>query len=199
MNAIVPGASFVRSAATCIAALLAWAGAVRAETHAIDPAKSNMTVRVYKTGLFSMFGHNHVISAPIAGGSVDSAAHQVEVKVNAAGLRVRDPNTPEKDRAAIQKTMLGPEVLDTEHNPEIVFKSTAVQAAGRGVWTVRGNLTLHGKSRPVTLQVRERNGHYAGSARVNQTDFGIQPVKVAGGAVRVKNEVRIDFDMQLVR
>src|SRR5690242_9230987 len=85
-----------------------------AEPHPIDTHKSVMTIRVFRTGVLSAFGHDHEISAPIAGGTVDVAAKRVELRANAASLRVRDPKASEKDRAEIQKTMLGPDVLDSE-------------------------------------------------------------------------------------
>ena len=173
--------------------------AARAESLPIDTAKSVMTVRVYKSGVLSAFGHDHEIAAPIAGGSVDVAAHRVELRVNAAALRVRDPKTSEKDRAEIQKTMLGSEVLDSERFTEIVFRSSAAEPAGEGAWQVRGELTLHGATKPVVVEVRESGGRYAGTARLRQSDFAIQPVKVAGGTVKVKDEVRIEFDIQLAR
>jgi len=168
----------------------------RAESRSIDTEKSTMTVRVYKSGMLSAFGHDHEIAAPIAG-KVDTSVHQVELRINAASLRVRDPKTSEKDRAEIQKTMLGPEVLDTERHSEIVFRSTSAEPAGEGGWQVRGELTLHGATKPVAVEVRENDGHYVGTARLKQSDFGIQPVKVAGGTVKVKDEVRIEFDIQL--
>ena len=169
------------------------------EARRIDTGKSTMTVHVYRAGALAVFGHDHEITAPIAGGGVDTAGRHVELRVNAAALRVRDPNASEKDRAEIQKTMLGPDVLDAEQHREILFKSTAVEKAGDG-WTVRGNLTLHGQTKTVAVEVREaQEGHYTGSARLRQTDFGIKPVKVAGGTVRVKDELRIDFDIQLAR
>src|SRR3954453_21336710 len=56
----------------------------------IDTAKSTMTVHAYKGGAFSVFGHDHEIAAPIAGGIVDTAGQRVELRVNAAALRVRD-------------------------------------------------------------------------------------------------------------
>ncbi len=55
-------------------------------------------------------------------------------------LRVIGKDDSEKDRAEVQKTMLGPEVLDSEHHQEIVFKSTGAESAGQGQWTLRGNL-----------------------------------------------------------
>ena len=86
-----------------------------------------MTVRVYRAGVFSAFGHDHQIAAPIAGGSADTAAHHVELHMDAGALRVRDAKGSEKDHNEIQKTMLGPDVLDVERYPKIVFRSTAVE------------------------------------------------------------------------
>jgi polyisoprenoid-binding protein YceI len=158
-----------------------------------------MTVHVHKAGVLSAFGHDHEIAAPIASGSVDASARKVELQVRSGSLEVKDPNSPEKDRAQVQSTMLGPEVLDAEHHPEIVFRSTSAESAGQGLWKLQGNLTLHGQSRPITVDVRESEGHYEGTARLKQTEFGIKPVKVGGGAVRVKDEVEIQFNIHLAR
>jgi polyisoprenoid-binding protein YceI len=181
------------------AAVLAWATAASAQQHAINTRNSVLTVRVFKAGVFSAFGHDHEIAAPIAAGTADTTAHHVELRVDAAALRVRDPNISDKDRSEIQQTMLGAEVLDVEHHPEIVFRSTAVEPAGASSWTMRGSLTLHGQTRLVTVDVSEKAGHYLGKAQFKQTEFGIKPVKVAGGTVKVKDEVRIEFDIQLER
>jgi len=62
---------------------------------------------------------------------------------------------------------------------------------------VQGTLSLHGQTRPVTIDVRETGGHYEGSVRLKQTDFGIKPVKAGGGTVKVKDEIQIDFKIQL--
>ena len=169
----------------------------RAEKHSIDTHNSTVTVHVYKAGMLSAFGHDHDIAAPIASGTVDTGAKHVEFRVNSAALKVKDPNASEKDREEIQKTMLGPEVLDTAQHAEIVFRSTGAEQAGEGAWTIRGDLTLHGQTHPITVEVKEQGGHYTGSARLRQSDFGMKPVKVAGGTVRVKDEVRVDFDIQL--
>src|SRR5262245_40341601 len=99
------------------------------EARLIDKEKSTMTVHAYKGGALGVFGHDHEIAAPIAGGAVDTAGRHVELRVNAATLRVRDSKASErdskaseKDRADIQKTMLGPDVLDAERHREILFK-----------------------------------------------------------------------------
>jgi polyisoprenoid-binding protein YceI len=95
--------------------------------------------------------------------------------------------------------MVGPEVLDAAKYPEIIFRSTGVDAASEGSWKVQGELTLHGQTKSVAVEVREAGGHYTGASRFNLSDFGIKPIKVAGGSVRVKDEIRIEFDIQLAR
>jgi len=114
-------------------------------------------------------------------------------------MRVLDPGISAKERAQIQSTMLGPAVLGSSKYPEIMFRSTQVQATDPDTWSVLGELTMHGETHIVPVQVREMGGHYVGSSRFKQTEFGIQPVKVAGGMVRVKDEVRIDFDIYLMQ
>jgi polyisoprenoid-binding protein YceI len=169
---------------------------VNAQKRNIDTQKSTLTIHVGKTGAFSAVGHEHEIHARIHGGTAEIGAHPaVEIHVNARELRVIDKDTSEKERAEVQKTMLGPEVLDSDTHQEIVFKSTAADAAGQGRWTLRGNLTLRGQTRPVTLQVTLKDGRYIGEAKVKQTDFGITPPGKAG--VRAKDEVKIEFDIQL--
>jgi polyisoprenoid-binding protein YceI len=169
---------------------------VSAQQHNIDTEKSTLTIHVGKTGAFSGLGHEHEVRAPIHGGTADTGAHPaVELRVDARALSVIDKDSSEKDRAEVQKAMLGPDVLDSEHYQEIVFKSTGAEPAGQGQWTLRGNLTLHGQTRPVTVHVTLKDGRYTGDAIVKQTDFGITPPGKAG--VRAKDEVRIEFDVQL--
>ena len=49
------------------------------------------------------------------------------------------------------------------------------------------------------MDVREAEGRFVGFAILKQTDFGIKPVKVAGGTIRVKDEIRVEFDIHLTR
>src|ERR1700676_54189 len=98
---------------------------VSAQQHSIDTQKSTLTIHVGKTGVFSGLGHEHEVRAPIHSGMADTGSHPaVEVHVNARALRVIDKDASEKERAEVQKTMLGPEVLDSERHHEMVFKST---------------------------------------------------------------------------
>ncbi len=179
-----------------LAASLLCAVGANAQQHNVDAQRATLTIHVGKTGVFSGFGHEHEVRAPIHSGTADTGSHPaVEIHVDARQLRVIDKDASEKERAEVQQTMLGPEVLDSEQHQEIVFKSTAVESAGKDRWTLRGNLTMRGQTRPVTAQVTLKDGHYTGEAAVKQTDFGIKPPGKAG--VRAKDEVKIQFDIQL--
>jgi hypothetical protein len=174
--------------------------AAQSEVRAIDVRRSALRIRVFKSGLFSAFAHNHEIEAPIAQGRVElSESPSVTLLVDARKLRILDPGLSADKRVEVQKTMDGPQVLDSSRFPEISFRSTAIEKMGADHWTVRGNLTLHGQTRPVAVQVAFRDGDYQGSATLKQRDFGIAPVSIAGGTVKVKDEVKIEFDIILAK
>jgi polyisoprenoid-binding protein YceI len=186
----------MRRTVLAMAVLLTRVLSVSAQQHNIDAQHSTLAIHVGKTGVFSGLGHEHEVRAPIHGGSADIGSHPaVEIHVDARELRVIDQDASEKERAEVQMTMLGPEVLDSEHHPDIVFKSTGAEPAGQERWTLRGNLTLRGQTRPVTVDVTLKDGHYTGEAAVKQTDFGIKPPGKAG--IRAKDELKVVFDVRL--
>ena len=164
--------------------------------HAIDSDKSVLTVRVYKTGLFSAFAHDHEIRAPIERGSFEEQKRTVEFRVKSGELKVLDPDGSDSERSQVQHTMLSPKVLDPEKFPEISFHSTSIESAGQGKWNVQGDLTLHGQTHAVKVEVEGASGNYRGSARLKQTDFGITPITIGGGSIKVKDEVRIEFEIR---
>jgi polyisoprenoid-binding protein YceI len=162
----------------------------------IDASHSTLTVFVYKSGLFSAFADNHVIKAPIAGGSIaEESSPRVDLAVHAADLTVIDPGLAADRRAEVQTRMLGPQVLDVTKFPDITFTSTAITPAGKDRWTVNGSLTLHGQTRAIMFAVARLNGRYRGDVAIKQRDFGIEPITIAGGTVKVKDEVKIQFDL----
>lgn len=180
--------------------------------YSIDPEKSKLEIAVYKEGFFKAFGHDHLISAKAVAGQVQFDAKRMErssvaVKVQAALLRVMDPGVSEKDRQEIQTTMLGDKVLDAVKYPDIVFASTGVLATKEivGGWelTLSGKLSLHGTERIVNLPLRlHRQGEdlrAQGNVMLLQTDYGITPIRVGGGAVKVKNQIKISFDILVTK
>jgi polyisoprenoid-binding protein YceI len=163
----------------------------------IDTAQSAITIHVGKSGFFSAFGHEHVVRAPIAEGTIEESGPKphVEFRVDARQLKVVDPDTKPEERAQIQSDMQGPKVLESEKYPEIRFRSTAIERVAEGKWKVSGELTLHSQTQPVEATVSGGKGRYRGTANFKQTQFGIRPVAVAGGSVKVKDDLRIEFEI----
>jgi YceI-like domain len=193
----------LRKLAVGVLVVGAWAGAnnLYAQSKAIDVNKSSLKIRVFKSGAFAAFAHDHEVEAPIEEGKIeegkaDSSAHaSVQLRVDSRKMRVLDPEVSADKRAEIQHTMQGPTVLDVEKFPTISYESTSVTSRGENHWEVRGDLTLHGKKEPVAVTVSLQDGHYRGSASFKQSSFGISPIRIAGGTVKVKDELKIEFDV----
>ncbi|HTD23928.1 MAG TPA: YceI family protein [Terriglobales bacterium] len=178
-----------------------------AKSSEIDVEHSTITVHVLRAGVFGFTGDNHEVQAPIARGKLDEAAKTIEFEIETAKMQVLDPKMEPAKRAQVQEKMLGPEVLNTAQYPLIQFTSTSVASGRIGQWSVTGNLKLHGQTHPVVVQVsqpadeaalansRTKGHHYRGTATLKQTDFGIKPVSVAGGTVKVKDELKLDFEI----
>lgn len=174
--------------------------------YAVDPATSTLEIDVYREGLLKVFGHDHLIAAKGLSGTAQFDASRVEnssvtLRVDAGSLMVVDPGQSAKDRSQVRATMLGDEVLDAARYPQIDFQSNSIQKAERrgDAWSVvlAGTLALHGVLKPITFPVRVRLApntlDAVGEVFLFQTAFGITPAKVAGGAVRVKDRVRVRF------
>jgi polyisoprenoid-binding protein YceI len=173
-----------------LASLLSSSVAV-AQRVPIDQAHSTVAIKVYKSGLFSAMAHDHTIQAPVSG-NIDTEAKSVELSFNASEMKVLDPGTSDSERQQIDATMKGPKVLDVAQFPAIAFSSSAVTTSADHI-QVTGTLKLHGVSRLLTVPVAWREGKYTSTVTLKQTDFGITPVKIAGGTVRVKDEIVIEF------
>jgi len=175
-----------------VLAAVALAIGLQARAQANAP-RSAITIHVHKSGLFSAFAHDHTVTAPVASGAIDTKALRVEIIFATKQMQVVDPGDSDKERAEIQSTMLGPKVLDADKYPEIRFASTHVDSLGLQRYRVTGKLELHGASREMTFDVTGGPDQYQGKTKLKQTDFRIEPVTVAGGTVKVKDELEIEF------
>jgi polyisoprenoid-binding protein YceI len=183
-------------------------GVAAQSAYVFDASKSTLEMDVYKGGLFSAFGHEHLIAAKDFSGRVMFDARRIEnssvkFRVAAKSLTVADPGVSEKDRGEVQAAMQGAMVLDAAKFPEISFASTGVTKAERNgdTWNIVlvGTLQLHGVQKTISLPVKLRlSGQELvvdGEAFLLQSDYGITPIKAAGGTVNVKNQLRIRFEI----
>ncbi|MGH9916504.1 MAG: YceI family protein [Pyrinomonadaceae bacterium] len=175
-------------------------------TYRIDASKSSFYVKAFIGGLFSAFGHDHNIQVrDFTGEAVFSTEKPDQsslwITIKAASLAVTD-KVSASDRTQIEQTMRD-EILETGKYPEITFRSTRVSAnkINDSEYDVRidGNLALHGVTRATTISARvTANGNdlqTRGSLPLRQTDFHIAPASVAVGTIKVKDELKLTFDI----
>jgi polyisoprenoid-binding protein YceI len=182
-------------------------GTAQAETsrYILDSGASRMVIQVGKAGLFGFAGHEHEIVASSIAGTVDVdpehvGAASVELTFNGAGLRVTGKGEPAADVPKVQEAMLGPRCLDVARFPAIRFVAKAISVkrstAGRHELEIRGDMTLHGVTRELTVPVEVRIDHdhltVSGRTVIRQKDFNITPISVAG-VVKVKNEIVLEW------
>jgi YceI-like protein len=175
--------------------LLCGVGAPSLSWSQARPIDVQHSVVTFKSGLFSAFADNHEIRAPISSGFFDEAGRQAELVIDSRRLVALDPGLAPEKRQQVQQRMLGPEVLDSDRFREIRFEASKVEQIRQDHFLVSGSLSLHGRKRPISVQVLRSNGRYRGDAVLKQRDFGITPVSVAGGTVKVKDELKIEFDI----
>lgn len=173
----------------------------------IDAKASTFRVRAFATGMLSAFGHNPTISIPDIEGEIQFAPDSPEdaslrIVVQAASLAVAD-DISSKDRQEIERRMHG-EVLETESYPEIIYecsRAASVQELSESFYAVslNGELTLHGVTRvqPVLARVTVKadSVRAAGEFALRQSDYQITPVSAAGGTVKLKDELKLSFDI----
>jgi polyisoprenoid-binding protein YceI len=174
--------------------------------YTLDRSSSKFTVQAFASGMLSALGHSPTFavrdfSGEAALSPAEPAQASLNIKIRASSLQVMD-DIKSTDRREMESTM-NQTVLESEKYPEIVFDSTGVSAnqvsEGRYQVNMNGNLTLHGVTRSVAvpLQLAFLGDMFraSGEFSISQSSFGIKPVSVAGGSLKLKDELKLTFDI----
>jgi polyisoprenoid-binding protein YceI len=120
---------------------------------------------------------------------VDDAAQRA-----AAGF---DSHPSESDIAGTRSNMLD-KVLEAERFPFVVLRVRGVEQDA-----VQAELSLHGVTRPLRIPAKIDRGaesvDVSGRFAINQTDFGIAPFSVFGGALAVQDRLDLSFEIRATR
>jgi hypothetical protein len=181
----------------------------------IDPGTSRILIYVYRDGSLARIGHDHVVASrevrgyalipdSLAGARTDFYFRAASLTVDETELRNNAGFTSELSAEDVESTrqrMLRA-VLDAEKYPFVQIH--AVPASGKlPDLGLNVEVTLHGVTRtlqmPAKLAVDKGRFSVQGQADIRQSDFGITPFSVLGGALAVKDELHIIFDVQGVR
>ncbi len=187
-----------------LAALLALAPlAALAETTTwtIDPAHTQSMFTVRHMVITSVKGQFDKTTGTVVLDDKDVSKSSVEATIDAASVNTRVAPRDNDLRSA--------NFFEVDKYPTITFKSTKVQKAGEGKLKVTGDLTMHGVTKPVVLDVegptqaiKDPGGHQrrglSASTTVDRKDFGLTWNKMVEAGPVVGDEVKIEIEAELV-
>ena len=165
----------------------------------IDPDHSVAAFVIRHMMVANVRGQFNKLSGAIFLDSDDITRSSVEVAIDVSGIytgiRKRDDH------------LRSPDFFDLEKCPQITFKSKSVDSAGTKQLLVSGELTIHGISRPASLNVEycgpmkspygEISMGFAASTAVNRGDFGLLwNVVLEAGGFMIGKEVQIYLDIE---
>lgn len=185
----------------CVAAL-GIATAAHADTWNIDPAHTMVEFSVRHMMISNVKGVFQKTSGTITANGTDPSSVQIDATIDATSI---DTRVEKRDNH-----LKSPAFLDVAKYPTITFKSTRIEADGTDKWKVTGDLTLHGVTKPVVLEVQNtqpikdpmgktRAGASA-TTTINRKDFGVsfnQPMEAGG--VLVGDDVAITIEVEAVK
>ena len=183
-----------------------WAVAAITGTFRLGPDDGRVVLKTGRAGFAAKAGHDLTIevtrwSAQVEVPDEDAGgvtAAKVTAELGLGSLEVREGTGGAKpltdgDRRDIKKTMSG--ILG---DGTASFTSSKITRFGASGGAIEGTVTFNGQSQPARLQISEPGpGRYRGSATVLQTGFGIKPYTGFFGALKLKDEVTVEFEVNL--
>ncbi len=177
----------------------------------VDPKRSLVAIEVRRSGSLARLGHDHVVASHDVSGYLAPDEGRADLYVPLERLAVDEPalraeagfNTQpsETDIAGTRGNMLE-KVLEVENFPFALIRVSGA-AAGAGKSTLKIAITLHGTTRvlQVPAQIETSVGEIGVSGRLefDQTDFGITPYSLLGGAIGVQNRMDLRFRIRARR
>src|SRR5262245_4216184 len=175
-----------------------------AATWDIDTAHANAGFRIRHLMVSHVRGHLGPVTGTVFIDEQDLSRSRDDVTVDARGIDSRDAKRDDHLRSA--------DFLDVANHPTVTFRSTRVEAptGADGDLRVTGDLTLHGVTRPLTLEVDalppaiqdpwgNRRRGVSARGRINRKDWGLKwNVAIEAGGVAVGDEVAIEIDAELI-
>jgi polyisoprenoid-binding protein YceI len=172
--------------------------------YVLDVKTSKFTVQAFAEGLAGIADHRPTFFVREFSGEMEFDPDKLDVgslhlTAKTRSLAIMDEVT-QLDRKAIERVMFG-EVLQSDRFPEVTFRSTRVACSAIGANRFRADVTgmmlLHGVENLETVQAQltmnlgSLRAH--GEFRLRQTDYDLAIASVAGGLLRIKNELKFVF------
>jgi polyisoprenoid-binding protein YceI len=171
-------------------------------TWSIDPAHSHVEFAVRHLMISTVKGRFGIVRGTVRTDDTDPAKGQAEIEIDADSIDTREAQRDAHLRSA--------DFFDVEKFPKLTFRSTRITDVSGDSFKLIGDLTIHGVTREVTLDVTsegrgkdpwggERAG-FSATTRVKRSDFGLtwNQALETGGFV-VGDEIKVSLDVELVK
>ena len=172
----------------------------------LGPDNGRVVLKTGRQGIAARAGHDLTIEVTRWSAQVEVpddeaggvTAATVKAEIDLGSLEVREGTggakpLSDRDRGEIKKQMAA--ILGTG---TATFTSSKIVRFGSSGGAVEGTFTLNGQSEPVRLQVSEPgSGRFRGSATVVQTGLGVKPYVGFFGALKLKDEVGVEFEVSI--
>lgn len=167
------------------------------ETWQIDPNHSSAQFAVRHMAISTVRGAFTKVSGTVQYDSADVSKSSVDVSIDAASV---DTRVDRRDN-----DLRSPNFFDVAKYPTLTFKSKHVESGGQGKLKITGDLTIHGTTKEVVLDVdgptepmKDPRGNMhmgaSGTTKVNRKDFG-----VSGASGMVGDDIAITIDVEMVK
>jgi polyisoprenoid-binding protein YceI len=169
-------------------------------TWQLDPYHTQVEFSAKHLGMMTVRGQFTEVSTT---GDIDPEHPEnssVEATISTASIRTNNE--------ARDNDLRSSNFLEVEKYPTIHFKSTGITPAGPDHYTLTGDLTIKGNTRPVTLDVTKYGefsdpmmGHriaYGASTQINRRDFGLSFNMILDGRFVVSEDIQISIEGELV-
>lgn len=188
---------FICSTVLLLLPLFAAPAFSQVETWKIDPAHTAAQFAVRHLGISTVRGEFKKVSGSASYDPADPGKTGLEATIDATTV---DTRVDMRDN-----DLRSPNFLDVQKFPTITFKSKRTESAGPGKLKITGDLTIHGVTKEVVLDVdgptppvKDPRGNVhvgaSGTTTVNRKDFG-----VSGAPGVVGDEITITIDAELIK
>ncbi|HEY3704486.1 MAG TPA: YceI family protein [Terracidiphilus sp.] len=169
----------------------------------IDPAHSSAEFKVKHMMISNVKGSFNGITGTLTEDPADPTRSQVEASIDISTLATGD--------AQRDAHLKSPDFFHHEQHPTMTFKSTKVEKKGEGEYSVIGDLTVHGATKPVTFAVEGPSAPgkdpwgntrigLSATTKINRKDFGLSwNAALETGGILVGEDVQITLEIQFIK
>jgi polyisoprenoid-binding protein YceI len=178
-----------------------------APDYAVDLSASVINVTIFHDGFLGKVRPSNTLAVKTFSGRIslapkDLSRAKVEIDAEAKSLTNTHPEISDLERRELH-SVLHTKVLESERFPQVTFRSVKVteikEEGGKKSFVLQGDLTIHGVTKrvtaPVSMTISGGQLRATGETTLKQTDFGMTPYSGGFGMIKIRDEVKVSFNV----